>query len=344
MRHFGGMYFSKLLLADILAFGSSRGADKMDLCRRIGIELPPHILPEEQVSYETMATALSLTAKEIDDAYLGLHLGERMMIKAKDQVDAIMNNSPSIEAAFANAVTFSKLISDALRSSMTKEDEFTRVSFEVNPDWAVLPNFAVQQIIDMTLVCTMQSIYLLSQKKYFPTAVHFNNPSLTHKNEYYRVFNCCLKFNEATPAIIFRNQILNQALPAPNPGLLAALKREADLELTKMPSATPLIIQVKEIILNTLPHRSNIKEIASSLHLSARTLQRKLRQLQTTFKAIEKDLLLKLAKKLLVHEERSIDEIAYLLGFSAGSALIRFFKNEMNVSPKKYKNLILPKS
>lgn len=333
------MYFSKLLIVDLIEFATGKGVDIHDLCRRIGIDMAEAIDPRQQVSYEKMVEVLTITRETIKDNFLGLHLGEQMVLKGKRQVDDIMLNSSTIAEAFRNGVNYSKLISDALTSSMEKTGNYTKVSFVVNPDWTVHQNHAVQQIIDMTLTCTLKSICWLTGEKHRAVAVHLNYPSLKKKNEYYRVFDCPIKFNEPIPCIIFQNTLLHQKVRAPDVGLLASLKHAADIEIKKIQSAPPLIIAIKKIVLDKLPTRLTLAEVASELHFSSRTLQRKLFELTTNFKKIEKEIILQLGKKMILYEDRNLAEISYLLGFSEASAFIRFFKNEVALTPKKYRKM-----
>ncbi len=340
MRHIENMYFSKTLLTDLLDFGVSKGAVKEELSQLIGISNSDDIKYGEQISYEQMIHALNSTGQMINDENLGLHMGEALMLKGTEYVDNIMRNSPSIEEAFRNAVNYSKLISDALNSKMEKKKDSTRIFFEVNPNWSVLQTDAVQQIIDLTLVCTFKSIYWLTKRRYAPTVIHLNYQSKKHRSEYYRIFDCAIKFNEESPGIIFRNPVLDQAVPSHNTGLLSSLKEEADSILSKLKTESLIITQIKELILKNLPLKTTLDAAALALHLSPRTLQRNLSQLDTTFKKTEKEILLTLSKKLIVHEGHNLEEVAYLLGFSESSALVRFFKKEMGITPKRYKSMI----
>ena len=86
-----------------------------------------------------------------------------------------------------------------------------------------------------------------------------------------------------------------------------------------------------------MPQKSNLQKVALDLNISTRTLQRKLKEQNTNFKLIEKDILIRLAKKFILFEKQSIQEISYLLGFSEASAFIRFFKNETRKTPKQFK-------
>ena len=331
------MYFSKLLVSDVIEFASLNGADTKEICKSLDLNIESNINPKEIVSYDTMVALLNTTGQVLNDEHLGLHLGEQLMLKGTKQVDTIMQYSPTIEEAFSNAVNYSKLISDALESNMTKDENYTKISFEVNPDWAVLQSQAVQQIIDLTLVCTMKSIYYLTGRKYSPVEVHLSNPKLKKRNEYFRVFDCSVKFNESIPSIVFHNPVLDQELESYDFGLLAQLKKLGNEELENIQVEDPIILKIKKCILRNLPEKSSLEITSNQLNMSSRTLQRKLKDRNTNFKQIEKDILIKLAKKFLLYENKSIDQISYLLGFSEASAFIRFFKNETGITPRSYK-------
>ena len=176
------MYFSKLLVADIIEYALSQGVDKLELYNLLSIKMDTKIAPHEVIDYEEMANILNITGQILNDEHLGLHLGEQLILKGTQQVDEIMQNSPTIEQAFSNAVNYSKLISDALSCEMVKTKQDTKISFELNPDWAVQQNQAVQQIIDLTFVCTLKSIYWLTGRKYAPKEVHLNYPSIKKRN------------------------------------------------------------------------------------------------------------------------------------------------------------------
>ena len=63
-----------------------------------------------------------------------------------------------------------------------------------------------------------------------------------------------------------------------------------------------------------------------SLHISNRTLQRKLKSEGTSFMDLLQDTRLQLARKYLGQRSRSVVETSYLLGFSEPSTFSRAFK------------------
>lgn len=83
----------------------------------------------------------------------------------------------------------------------------------------------------------------------------------------------------------------------------------------------------------------NEQHIANILQITPRTLQRKLQQKNTTFKALLNNIRLRLAKQYLLESNITSTEFSHSLGYSELSAFTRFFKRETSLSPSNYKRL-----
>ena len=81
----------------------------------------------------------------------------------------------------------------------------------------------------------------------------------------------------------------------------------------------------------------NQKQIAQALHVSNRTLQRKLKDEGTSFVDLLQDTRLQLAQKYLAQPGRSVVEITYMLGFSEPSTFSRAFKRWTGQAPADYR-------
>ena len=79
-------------------------------------------------------------------------------------------------------------------------------------------------------------------------------------------------------------------------------------------------------------------QIAEALHVSNRTLQRKLKDEGTSFMDLLQDTRLQLATKYLQAPNRSVVETAYLLGFSEPSTFSRAFKRWTGMAPADFRN------
>lgn len=331
------MYFSRFLVNDLIEYVQhKKGKAQVDLYKELGIVNTEIPATEAYVSFEKMVEILQVLSTHIEDKTLGLHLGEEMSLKATAYVDNMMAASPTLDEAFQNAATYSKMISDAYESHLRIEEDRYIVSFEAHPEWALQAQDAVQQIIDISLVCTYKALQKLTGKNYAPLVIHLSYPKPKKLKEYYRIFNCSVKFNQQHSAIIFQRYMFKESLVSQDAGLLASLKKNAEIVLKDLQVEPQLVYDLKKIILKHKPDKVSVQEVAKELSLAPRTLQRKLKNLNTTFKEIEFDLQIRLAKNYLQHSEQSIDEISYILGFSESSAFIRFFKSMTQLTPRKY--------
>ncbi len=326
------MYFSATIISDFIAFASSKGADTKVLEQKFEIAKG-----QKQVSYETLVKILNHIGEELEEEYLGLHIGEQLVLKTTAYVNSIIQHSETLENAFKNAVYYSRLISDALECSLLKNKKSYSVIFEENPNWKVYPSYAKRQILDLTLLSCLNSLIVYTQKNYYPTIIYFQTEKPKSTNEYYRLFNCRLKFNHPHTEIVFEKQIFDNHSKEIKLGLLENLKEKIKDEIENLDTENALTYQLKKAILNHKPERILIEDAAQKMNLSKRSLQRKLKALGTTFKAVEYELQLNLSKTYLAEKQKSIDEISYLLGFSESSAFIRFFKSLTNLTPGEYK-------
>ena len=318
-------------IGDLMDYAVSNGASIRKLENSFST-----IKEAKYVNYDALVNTLNHIHQELHDEYLGLHIGAQISLKAAAEVDSIMMNSQSLEKSIVNAINYSKLISDALECSLTKTEDYYSVIYEENPNWKVQQNYAKRQVLDMALISNVKSLAAYTNFHYQPIQVHFGYQKPKKLNEYYRLFNCSLKFNQSKTQIYYERHIIDRHHKNLHPGLVEDLKKKVAGEIAALPSENPLIYQLKKCILNHKPERVLLDKAALNLNLSSRSLQRKLKEFNTSFKRVEHDLQLKLAKTYLEEAQMSIDEISYLLGFSESSAFIRFFKSLTSKTPKEY--------
>lgn len=325
------MYFSSIILSDIVEYAQLQGLDVNRL---------PDFFNQRNtkkyISYDTTIEALNYVGQELNDDYLGLHIGEQIGLKVTAQVNAIMHHSQSLEESFDNAVEYSKLISDALECRIEKSEEYYAVVYEENPNWKVHQTHAKKQILDLTLLSCLKSLIAYTQRDYYPVKVNFHNTKPQNMNLYYRLFNCHLNFNQPVTEIVFERQIFNRHSKKVRLGLLEEFKANVSDEIAGLAVEDERIYALKKCMLKHKPQRISVEEASEQLNVSKRTLQRELKTLGTSFKKVEYELQVKLAKTYLKEGVKSIDEISYLLGFSESSAFIRFFKSHTGYTPMKY--------
>ena len=83
--------------------------------------------------------------------------------------------------------------------------------------------------------------------------------------------------------------------------------------------------------------RPNVEDIADALHISSRTLQRRLQDEGSRFQRVLEEARHQLARHYLNNSVLELNEAAYLLGYQDGSSFVRAFRNWEGVPPSRWR-------
>ena len=119
-----------------------------------------------------------------------------------------------------------------------------------------------------------------------------------------------------------------------NEALWQSFAPELRRRLTNLGAAAPLVERVRSVLLETLPSgEATIGVAASRLGMSARTLQRRLRQEQTSYKDVVRRTREELARHYVTNTSVSYTEIGFLLGYAEPSSFFRAFRDWTGKAP-----------
>lgn len=331
------MFFSGRFILDLAEFAKTHGHSEVAIIAASGRE--PADLERQDcfVDYGTITKVYDAIGQTFQDPDFGLHLGEQINLKVTHYLDQLMDSCSTVEEAFQHAISYSRLISDSMNCTLKVDGNQFRVNFELNPDWALQKDYAINQNLNTALICAANSLRRLTMRNHFPVEVNFHYPKPKRIQEHLRLFNCRLNFGTEVSSIVFDKSLLASKSHYSDFGLLAQLKPNADDILGQLPANSTLLTQVKKAMLtNTNPGSFAIGEVAKIMHVTPRTLQRRLKSEQLSFQQIRDEIRLQLVKKMLMTREYNLEEIAYLIGYSESSALVRAFRNWTGMSPKKF--------
>src|SRR5215467_7563281 len=125
-----------------------------------------------------------------------------------------------------------------------------------------------------------------------------------------------------------------------NADLLATVAPQLEAELAQQLAHKTLIEQAKGILKQLLAgQRPGIQDLATELHLSTRTLQRRLAEQGITFHRLLDDARRELARHYLLHSSRELNETAYLLGYEDANSFFRAFHQWEGTTPGQRRTL-----
>jgi len=157
--------------------------------------------------------------------------------------------------------------------------------------------------------------------------------------EYERMFvPAALRFGSPACGFAFRHDFLDTPLAKADPKLHDVLKKHAEMLLSEIPTASSVTDTVRNRLIRELPQgNANATHVAQQLHMSQRTLERKLASEGTTFKQLLDEMRRRLALEYVSTRNFGLSEIAFLLGFSQQAAFHRAFKRWTSQTPLEYR-------
>jgi AraC-like DNA-binding protein len=170
----------------------------------------------------------------------------------------------------------------------------------------------------------------------FPKLVHFTHEDPGYGAEYERVFGAPVVFGAKWNALLIDKAFLSLKQPRTNRYVFGLLSQRAEALLKSLAGANTTRAAVETLLIPILhTGEPSAERIAEKLGLSRPTLYRKLKTENTTFEKLLDELRRKMALHYLDGKKVSINETAYLVGFSDPSAFSRAFRRWTGTSPRK---------
>ncbi|MFR7995541.1 MAG: helix-turn-helix domain-containing protein [Clostridium sp.] len=194
-------------------------------------------------------------------------------------------------------------------------------------------------IIGIEMVLLLNLIRKATKKHIIPKKVIVKRPFTNL--EYERFFEVKARVGNSN-TIVFSNQDLEINFITRNESMWNFFEPELKKRLSEMEKEESFGAKVRSILVELLPSgKFAIEDVCHKLGISKRTLQRKLKDEDTTFQKQLNHTRELLAKNYLNNTHLSSEDIAYLLGYQDLNSFFRAFSLWTGKTVTEYKNEIL---
>jgi AraC-like DNA-binding protein len=329
------MDFSTRHIFKLLELLEQKGYDIEAISNNCKLDIDKIINGEQKPAANQVSQLWQEAVDITKEQSLGLQLGEHYNFMALGLVGNVIQNAETIENALEHTIQFSNLLTDLLTIELEKEAKYFRLKFIPNPECLLQYKTATIQTIQTSMAFALKEYQLLVFQKIKPRRAEFAI-SIDRHFDYQRIFKCEIVDNSTQFALEFDNQFLNKKIVDSDYKLLNLLTERANELLSKK-----YFYSTKRELRKVLIKQFNngfisIDDAARFLHLSSRTLQRKLSKEQTSFNRVldevKKDFAIFYLKRNV-----KVKEITTILGYKNVSSFSRSFKKWAGVSPINYK-------
>lgn len=292
--------------------------------------LPPHFLEREKIHASTAQLfALWKAIGEVSgDPEIGLQLGAEPRFERFDPPQIAAACSRNFRDALDRIARCKQLTCPEDIRVQSLHEETTVVFAFVNDEHA-----EPDVLVDVCLAWTLAIGQRGTDGKIQPLRVELirepRNRKLLETH-----YGCPVQFGAHRNAIVFRSADLDRPFITYNEALLEVLDQQVETELRSHSRARGVGEQVRQALRHSIAgQRPNREEVARHLHLSLRTLQRRLQEAGVTFQQLVQDTRAELARQYLTDRTLELSEVAFLVGYEDPNSFIRAFHDWEGTSP-----------
>jgi len=322
-------------VADLIAETLRRcDVDADQIFARAGIDYSSSRDPDVRIPTQKMFKLWSHAIEATEDPCFGLHVAQQFQPAVLQGLGFAWLASDTLLDALNRLVRYSRFISNVAELHVEEKTDTTDLVVIVPGD---LPNY-VPAGVDLGMAMFLRMCQITVGKSLLPVHLGLQRPEPSCSASFHEVFGPSIEYEAADNRLCFDTELVNRPLTTANPNL-ARINDQTVIDYLARFDRASIAMQVRSRIIDQLPDGIPRQEhIAGALHLSLRSLQRRLREEETSFKDLLENTRQTLAEQYLRETHRSVGEITYLLGFSESSNFTRAFKRWTGMTPVEFRN------
>lgn len=276
---------------------------------------------------------LQRAAVALDDPLLGLHVGQTIEPATLGALGYVFTACQHLGAALLRWQQYERLISNVETSVLTLSPVAVEIVF-VNA-----PRDLGPLIDEAALTAIVEFSRRLIGQCAAVSEVCFVNPAPKDISAYEAYFGGVVRFAQPVTSLRIDFGLLQQPVLQPDATLLAMMEHQVSTLLASMPAMDHLERGVREAVANLARSGEvSIEQVAEQMHITSRTLHRRLARMGLKFSQLRDDTLVHLAKVHLRDRRLSLNEVAWLLGYSEHSAFTRAFSRWTGMPPQRWRD------
>ena len=329
--------------ADITSLGSSAGllaktlreydCDPAPLFEQAGINLDA--VDDPNMRFPTTRTQVlwGLAAEATGNPCIGLAAARLFQPAVLHGLGFAWLASDTLQDALARLVRYSRFINNSVAFRLEELPATLDLVIHV-PETLMNGIYAGA---DCGFAVFLRMCQLTVGKAILPLHATLQRPPPACPDEFEALFGPAIEYAAVDYRLAFDRTLACEPLATAQPEL-ARLNDQTVVDYLARYDRANITMQVRARIIEQLHDGAPKQEtIADTLHVSLRSLQRRLKGEATSFKELLEDTREQLAVQYLRDSHRSIGEITYLLGLSEPSSFTRAFKRWTGKSPVEYR-------
>ena len=312
---------------------AARGVETEDLLKDAGLSREFLEDPDARIPGPTVIAIWNALRERAADPALQLVAPTSLPFGAYRVIDYLVAASATVGDGVQRFARFFGLIADAISLEVEANEGERRLCLAMADGRPVPPVY-----VDYVFAALVGRIRMRIRPNLQVLRVELRQPEPRVSTPYQEVFRAPVCFAAAADRLCFSGEEWESPTESADAALARLMEEHARILAQRIPHAgSGFRADVQKTIASAPAECGSAADVARALHVSVRTLQRKLVATGTTFRELSETVRGQLAEGYLADPKVSIAEVAFLLGFSDQSSFNRAFRRWTGESPGRWR-------
>jgi AraC-like DNA-binding protein len=324
------------IVVDALA---AEGVPVADALRRTSLSPSDLRSPTTQVSVNQVIESYRNAVRLSRNPHFAFEAGLKTHVSSYGMYGFAILSSTNFRETMHFAVKYHQLATPVVKLQF--HEEAGRADWTIEP----LPHPAIDARLYRFIVETQFGILVslhrdIMGSAFYPSALEVTFAAPEFEEQYRRAVTCPVSFRQPRDRFLFDADWLNGAPQFGNEITYASVVALCDDLHDRLQIRIGVAGKVRSYLLATLGRHTNLDHVATHLGVPVRTLRRKLRDEETSFRDLFDQSRAEVAIKYLRDTQMTVDDIAHALGFSETANFRHAFRRWNHASPQEVRRTL----
>lgn len=315
----------------------ARGTETADLLAAAGVSREGLEDPDARLPAATVLALWQQLRQRTRDPALQLAAPASLPFGAYRVIDFVVAASATVGDGILRFARFFGLIADTVALTIERDGEGDAAGYVLR--LAMADGTPVPPVyVDYVFSALVSRIRMRIRPGLRVARVELRQPEPPAAARYVESFAAPVRFGAPADRLCFTPEEWGAPTDTADVALVRLLEDHARMLAGRLGRAAPgFATEVQQAIAAVLPRGGGADEVARALNVSVRTLQRRLGDLGTTFRAQVDAVRGHLATEYLADRRVSVAEVAFMLGFQDQTAFNRAFRRWTGHAPGRWR-------
>jgi len=329
-----GAMVNVTVLRTIVAAAARRGVDARAFLAELGVAPELVASADGRVRSSVLHDAWRVAELRTNEPLFGLKASQTTALGDFDVLDYVCQSSRTLGDCYRHVERYIRILHEAAVIQVEEQGPQVRITYRAGSH----PGGVLRHGAEYILAGLFLRGRLFTRVQWTPREVLFQHSAPADTAPHRLLFDCPVLFGRAENALVLDRALFDLPVPTADAALNAVLSRHAEELLGRVPPTSSMADQLRRLLPEALRTSDvSIGAIAAQLHITPRSLQRRLAEEQTSFVLLLDETRRDLALRYIGERHLAVGEMAFLLGFADASTFVRAFKRWTGETPTDYR-------